>query len=115
MKVLCHGNSIKFICKDCGCVFSELPKKCYSSTGSDGAHYCMVCPECNCTCWTNDDEQKEVAYNTDRITQDERENIVSWLGKFCSHIDNRDKWLTDEENLAFFKEKMKQQFGWDTD
>lgn len=46
---------------------------------------------------------------------EEHRRLLSWLGKFCRHIDNGDKWLTDEENLAFFKEKMKQQFGWDTD
>ena len=45
----------------------------------------------------------------------EHNRLLSWLGKFCRHIDNGDTWLTDEENLAFFKEKMKQQFGWDTD
>jgi len=55
---------------------------------------------------------KEDAYNTDRITQDERECIVSWLGKFCRHIDNFDISLNDYENTEFFKEKMYQQFGW---
>lgn len=47
--------------------------------------------------------------------ENERRRMLSWLGKFCRHIDNRDKWLTDEENIEFFREKMKQQFGWDTD
>jgi len=46
---------------------------------------------------------------------EEHRRLLSWLGKFCRHIDNGDAWLTDEENIAFFKEKMKQQFGWDTD
>lgn len=46
---------------------------------------------------------------------EEHRRLLSWLGKFCRHIDNGDAWLTDEENTAFFKEKMKQQFGWDTD
>ena len=46
---------------------------------------------------------------------EEHRRLLSWLGKFCRHIDNGDAWLTDEENLAFFKEKMKQQFGWNTD
>lgn len=44
--------------------------------------------------------------------QEERKRMLSWLSKFCRHIDNGDKWLTDEENLEFFREKMKQQFGW---
>ena len=47
--------------------------------------------------------------------EEEHKRLLSWLSKFCRHIDNGDKWLTDEENLAFFKEKMKQQFDWDTD
>ena len=47
--------------------------------------------------------------------QEERKRMLSWLSKFCRHIDNGDKWLTDEENLEFFREKMKQQFGWFTD
>ena len=46
--------------------------------------------------------------------QGEHKRMLSWLSKFCRHIDNGDKWLTDEENLEFFREKMKQQFGWDT-
>lgn len=44
--------------------------------------------------------------------EEERKRLLSWFGKFCRHIDNGDKWLTDEENIAFFREKMKQQFGW---
>lgn len=37
---------------------------------------------------------------------EEHRRLLSWLGKFCRHIDNGDAWLTDEENIAFFKEKM---------
>lgn len=55
---------------------------------------------------------KEDSYNTDRITQDEKDRIISWLGKFCRHIDNFDISLNDYENTEFFKEKMYQQFGW---
>ena len=47
--------------------------------------------------------------------KEERKRVLSWLSKFCRHIDNGDKWLTDEENLEFFREKMKQQFGWFAD
>ena len=47
--------------------------------------------------------------------QEEHKRMISWLSKFCRHIDNGDKWLTDEENLEFFREKMKQQFGWFAD
>ena len=41
--------------------------------------------------------------------------FLCWLARFCRHIDNGDRWLTDEENFEFFKEKMKQQHGWNTD
>ena len=47
--------------------------------------------------------------------EEDRERMITWLGKFCRHIDNKDKWLSDEENIAFFRKKMKQQFGWDFD
>lgn len=47
--------------------------------------------------------------------EEEHKRLLSWLSKFCRHIDNGDKWLTDEENLDFFRKKMKQQFGWDCD
>ena len=46
--------------------------------------------------------------------EEERRRMISWLGKFCRHIDNGDRWLSDKENIAFFREKMKQQFGWDS-
>lgn len=46
---------------------------------------------------------------------EERRRMLNWLGKFCRHIDNGDKWLPDEENIAFFREKMKRQFGWDVE
>ena len=61
--------------------------------------------------------QDQVEYLTDKQKKQDEEHrrLLSWLGKFCRHIDNGDAWLTDEENIAFFKEKMKQQFGWDTD
>lgn len=53
---------------------------------------------------------------SDRVKEqeEERRRMISWLGKFCRHIDNGDKWLSDKENIAFFREKMKQQFGWDS-
>lgn len=54
MKILKHGKTIVFECPECGCRFSELPKKCYSSTGQDGAHYCESCPDCGETCWQTD-------------------------------------------------------------
>ena len=44
--------------------------------------------------------------------QDKQKRIIQWLAKFCNHIDNDGKHLTDAENLQFFKEKMFQQFGW---
>ena len=60
-------------------------------------------------------QQRNDAFAMLKEQDEEHKRLLSWLGKFCRHIDNGDKWLTDEENIAFFKEKMKQQFGWDTD
>lgn len=57
MKILRHGNSIVFICPECECKFSELPKVCYSSLG----HYIAVCPECGHVCYTTEEEQKELS------------------------------------------------------
>lgn len=47
------------------------------------------------------------------VTEPDREQLVSWLSKFCRHIDMGDKLYTDEEALKFFKEKMNHQFGWE--
>ena len=72
-------------------------------------------------CWVNLDidaldlikkQQKEIKLLLDE-RQFERNHIIVWLSKFCRHIDIGDKWPTDEENLEFFKKKMKRQFGWD--
>lgn len=38
--------------------------------------------------------------------------LALWISKFCRHIDNDGKRLTDSENLKFFKEKLHEQFGW---
>lgn len=59
MKIIQHGRVIKFHCPDCCCEFSEIPKKCYSSTGEHGSNYSMTCPDCNRNCWTNDSKQKD--------------------------------------------------------
>lgn len=59
--------------------------------------------------------QKGSEHEDTYIPYDERVNIVQWLARFCRHIDNGDMWLTDADNLEFFKKKMRQQFGWDTD
>jgi hypothetical protein len=45
--------------------------------------------------------------------EEERRNIVHWLGKFCAYLDFKDECWTYEENLAFFRKKMREQFGWD--
>lgn len=47
------------------------------------------------------------------ISVPDHEQLVSWLSKFCRHIDMGDKPYTDEEALKFFKEKMNHQFGWE--
>lgn len=64
-------------------------------------------------CWESELIRDAIALLKEQ--DEEHRRLLSWLGKFCRHIDNGDAWLTDEENIAFFKEKMKQQFGWDTD
>lgn len=45
---------------------------------------------------------------------EERENIITWLAKFCRHIDMPEH-LSDEDAEILWREKMKQQFGWDQD
>lgn len=59
MKIIKHGDLVVFTCDTCGCVFSEISGKCYSSFGSDGAHYSMLCPDCNNICWTTDELQSQ--------------------------------------------------------
>lgn len=51
MKIIQHGSIAVFKCGKCGCEFSEVAKECYSSTGGDGIHCCLNCPDCNNTCW----------------------------------------------------------------
>lgn len=51
MKVIRHGDIVIFKCEKCGCEFSEIARECYSSTGDDGAHYHMLCPDCGNSCW----------------------------------------------------------------
>lgn len=60
-------------------------------------------------------KEKPVQQEDTYIPYDERVQIVQWLARFCRHINNGDMWLTDADNLEFFKKKMRQQFGWDTD
>ena len=49
-----------------------------------------------------------------REQEEERKRIVIWLGKFCAHADQQyQPRFTDEANIEFFRQKMKQQFGWD--
>lgn len=45
----------------------------------------------------------------------ERERMLSWLSKFCRHIDMGDRPYTDAEAYEFWKNKMHQQFGWEVD
>lgn len=67
-----------------------------------------------------------VCYGTARLMQDalallreqeeEQKHIVIWLGKFCAHADRQfQPCFTDEQNIEFFRQKMKQQFGWEVD
>ena len=59
----------------------------------------------------SDEQQIEFAHDALVLLKEhdeEHRRLLFWLGKFCRHIDNGDAWLIDEENIAFFKEKMKQ-------
>ena len=49
--------------------------------------------------------------------QEERNRMVSWLAKFCVHIDNFPDGIKKSyaEQYDFFKRKMNQQFGWEVD
>lgn len=51
MKIIQHGSVVVFKCEECGCEFKEVEKKCYSSTGEDGVHCCLSCPDCGNVCW----------------------------------------------------------------
>ena len=53
------------------------------------------------------DEAKEII----ETQNTERHNLISWLGKFCTHIDFKEP-LNDEERTKLFQEKLKQQFAW---
>lgn len=44
----------------------------------------------------------------------ERRLLLSWLSKFARHIDMPEH-LSDEDAEIFWREKMKQQFGWECD
>ena len=43
----------------------------------------------------------------------EMERFINWLGRFCAHVDQQFQPLPDEQNIKFFREKIKQQFGWE--
>lgn len=48
-----------------------------------------------------------------RGQEEERERLVRWLGKFCAHADQQyQPRFTDEANIEFFRQKMREQFGW---
>lgn len=44
---------------------------------------------------------------------EERKRLISWMGKFCAHVDTDFQPMPDEENTRFFCEKMRTQFGWE--
>lgn len=46
---------------------------------------------------------------------EERGRVLHWMSKFCRHIDMGDRPYTDAEAYEFFKNKMKQQFGWEVE
>lgn len=44
---------------------------------------------------------------------EEREHMIKWFAKFCRHID-MPLHMSDEEAEILWREKMKQQFGWES-
>lgn len=74
-------------------------------------HICIRCPyfkfEDDCV-----DDLTNDAISLLKAQEEERKRMLTWLAKFCQHIENLGKPLPDAENLAFFKEKMRRQFGW---
>ena len=49
----------------------------------------------------------------EELNQIKIHNFFSWMAKYCQHIDNIDNPLTDENNLEFFRRKIKEQFNFD--
>ena len=76
---------------------------------------CRNCPYFDCPYWENNDncmvQLLKDALELLKVQKEERKRLITWLAKFCRHIDNG--WMTDQENLEFFKGKMKRQFGWE--
>lgn len=48
MKILKHGNLLKFVCEDCECEWVEVKKNCKDETifSALGHRYWYRCPEC---------------------------------------------------------------------
>lgn len=49
MKVLKDGkiDTRKFVCQECGCVFTCRKSECLTIMTVDGFHYVPCCPQCN--------------------------------------------------------------------
>ena len=52
-------------------------------------------------------------FKASAFKQEDLRSFFLWMAKFCRHIDNYAKTLTDEENLEIFRKKIKDQFGID--
>ena len=77
-------------------------------------YYDEEVPDCDYYGRCNRIEMNRDALALLREQEEEREHIVSWLGKFCAHVDQQyQPRFTDEANIEFFRQKMKQQFGWE--
>lgn len=58
-------------------------------------------------------EAIEMAIDALKAKDEEREHMIKWFAKFCRHIDMPEH-LSDEEAEILWREKMKQQFGWES-
>lgn len=67
------------------------------------------------TCPYSDTEWDAVraAYELLKEQDEERKRLISWMGKFCAHVDQQFQPMQDAENTRFFREKMRTQFGWE--
>lgn len=76
--------------------------------------YRKNCKMCDCYYGSKEDIMDAIIEVCDYIDTDGMVRVgdfVTWLGKFCRHIDMEDRPYTDDEAIAFFKKKLNQQFG----
>lgn len=76
--------------------------------------YKKDCKTCDCFYGDRQDVLDAILDVCDYIDTDGMvriDDFVTWLGKFCRHIDMGDRSYSDDEAIAFFKKKLNDQFG----